>query len=293
MLTPDQKLQNLRTGFNARFQRGLKEEPDNLDVLVEEVNSTAALETYGFLGDMPMWRRWLGERRLAAIKEKAYQLINEKFEVSTAVAVDAIADDNLGLWPNVITGWGRNAQKLRAMLIAEALSQGHTRECYDGQNFFDTDHPVGDGTASNMSAAGAAQPWFLLDCSQMLRPIIHQKRLDPQFAMVMNPADSKVFLEDQYMMGAKARGASGYTYWQMAYRSTQTLNAANYIAARDAMMALKNDVGEPLEIMPTHIVVGVSNWQAAKDLFQKPNLTGGESNTLNGEVAVQLLKRLS
>ena len=43
------------------------------------------------------------------------------------------------------------------------------RACYDGQNFFDTDHPVGEQgsqeTVSNVQT-GAGPAWYLLDTTR-------------------------------------------------------------------------------------------------------------------------------
>lgn len=295
MIISEANLEKLRSGFSTRFNAGLKRADDVHGVITELVPSTAKLETYGFLGDMPIFRRWVGEKRIKSLGEKVYTLANEDFEITIGVHKNKIRDDNLGLYGPMVQGWGVNAKNLADQLVFEALRDGHTRPCFDGQNFFDTDHPVGDaGTiASNISAAGGSQPWFLIDASQPMKPILFQEREAPHFHMVTEMTDSHVFKTGEYLMGAEARGAAGYTYWQMAYRSTQVLNEANYKAARDAMKALKDDEGEPLGISPTHIVVGVSTWQQAKDLFDKANLAGGESNTLNGEVAIVHAKRLA
>jgi phage major head subunit gpT-like protein len=294
MIINEANLEKLRSGFSTRFNAGLKRADDAHVAITEKVPSTARIETYGFLGDMPVMRRWIGEKRIKSLGEKSYVLANEDFEVTIGIHKNKIKDDNLGLYGAQVQGWGTNAKNLPDQLVFEALGAGHTRPCFDGQNFFDTNHPVGDdgAVASNKSAAGASQPWFLIDASQPMNPILYQEREAPHFHMVTDMTDSHVFKTGEYLMGAEARGAAGYTYWQMAYRSTLPLNDVNYKAARDAMMALKDDVGEPLGIQPTHIVVGVSTRQQAKDLFEKANLAGGESNVLNGEVAILYAKRL-
>ena len=294
MIISNANLDKLRSAFSTLFQKGLKDADEVHGLISTQVSSSTKVETYGFLGDMPIFRRWVGEKRIKSLGEKAYALINEDFEATIGIHKNKIKDDNLGLYNPIVTGWGENASKLPSQLVFEALSKGHEKACFDGQNFFDTDHPVGDDGAvvSNISAGGPSQPWYLVDASQPMKPILYQVREAPHFHMVTDMEDSHVFRTGAYMMGAEARAAAGYTYWQMAFRSTQTLNQANYIAARDAMMALKDDEGQPLGIKPTHIVVGVSNHQPAKDLFMKPNLAGGESNTLNGEVVIVDARRL-
>lgn len=295
MLVTNANLENLRTGFKSDFQRGLGSAAAKWKLLATIVTSTTKLETYGFLGDMPIFRKWLGEKRVKSISEKAYVLTNDSFEATIGIHKDKIKDDNLGLYGPIAEGWGQESGNLTDRLVFEALRDGHIRACFDGQNFFDTDHPVGDdgAVAANMNADVAVEPWFLLDCSKPLKPIIYQNREAANFNMVTDPQDSHVFKTGEYLMGGEARGAAGYTYWQLAYRSRKALTAANYALAKAAMQALVNDEGEPLGIKPTHIVVGVSNVAAARDLVLKANLAGGESNIYFNDVVIVEADRLA
>ncbi len=295
MLITQTSLQALRTGFNLLFNNGLKAAAPVSEPLVTTVNSSTKVETYGFLGDLPIFRKWLGEKRIRSLAEKAYALVNESFEATLGIHKDKINDDNLGLYGPIVTGWGKDAGQLKDRLSFDALRDGHIRACFDGQNFFDTDHPVDFAGAptTNMSGAGAVEPWFLVDLSKPLKPILYQERQAPAFAMVVDPTDSHVFKTGEYLMGGEARGAAGYTLWQLAHRSTATLNEANYVAAYNAMAALKNDEGEPLEIRPTHIVVGPSNRAAAKSLFEAQNKAGGESNVYFKDVVIIDAPRLA
>src|SRR5690606_20337695 len=173
----------------SEFQAGVRLATDDVDFMLTPVSSTTRVETYGFLGDFPIFRKWVGDKRIRSIAEKAYQLANDDFEATIGIHKTKIEDDNLGLYGPIVRGWGQSAGALKGRLAIEALGAGHQRACYDGQNYFDTDHPVGDAGAvvSNMSGAGAVSPWFLLDCSQPLKPLLHQKRKDPSFNMVVDP----------------------------------------------------------------------------------------------------------
>lgn len=286
------KLEALRTGFRLDFTKGLKLATSNYALLTEQVNSSTKIETYGDLGDFPLFREWIGEKRIKEIEERAYQLANRDFERTIGIHKNKIKDDNLGLIGPQVRGWGTAGGDLWDKLTFEALAAGHERECYDGQNFFDTEHPVGKDVASNMTGNDAVQPWYLLDLSQPLKPILLQKRQEPEMFMCVDPNDSHVIKTGQFILSAEARGAAGYTFWQMAHRCTGTLNAANFEAAKLAMKELTNDEGEPLGISPTHIVVGSSNHAAAKSLFVKANLANGESNINFGDVEIIEAKRL-
>lgn len=280
MIITKTSLEALRVGFKTDFEVGIGLAAPKSGPLVTTVSSKTKVSTYGFLGDLPIFREWVGPKRVRSLKEKAYSLINKDFEATIGIHKNQLDDDELGIYAPIVQGWGQDAGDLKDMLSFEALRLGHLRECFDGQNFFDTDHPMGkdDVATANMSGNDAVQAWFLVDLSKPLKPILYQDRKAPVFSMVTNPEDSRVFETGEYLMGGEARGAAGYTLWQMAYRCTSTLNAANYEAAKAAMALLTNDEGEPLGIKPTHIVVGSSNESAAKNLFGKAALAGGESN---------------
>lgn len=286
-------LQALRTGFSALFKAGVGAAVAKSAPFVTTVSSSTKVETYGFLGDMPIFREWIGDKRWQTIKEKAYQLLNRAFESSIGIHKHQIQDDNLGLYGPMVQGWGEDSGALKDRLAFEALQNGHLTPCFDGQNFFDTDHPVGDGVVANMGGNAAVQPWFVLVCNKPLKPVLYQNREDPHFHMVTNMEDSRVLETGEYLMSGEARGAAGYTYWQLAYRCTDTLDKAGYEAVKLAIASQKNDKGEPLGLKATHIVVGVSNVAAARDLFLKANLAGGESNTLFKDVEIIEADRLA
>lgn len=285
-------LNNLRTGFKTDFQRGLDKVEPTFMRFSTKVNSTTKIETYGWLGDFPRFRKWVGAKVIKRMKEKAYRLVNDDYEVTRGIKKRDIEDDNLGLWGPQIEGWGEEAQALPDRLAYDALANGHQAECYDGQNFFDDEHPMADGTASNISAAGGSQPWYVLVTKKSLKPILIQEREKPHFHMVTSMEDSRVFETGEYLAGGEARYGAGYTYWQLAYRSTQTLNAANYEAAVAAIMAFTDDEGEPLELRPDLVIAGRSNRVALKQLFDAQLINAGESNIYYKDVEYLVSQRL-
>jgi phage major head subunit gpT-like protein len=275
-------LEALRTTFSTAFTKGQTEAKIIGEFMSTPIPSTTSINTYGFLGDLPIFRKWVGEKRLKELVEKVYQLLNEDYEATLPVRKKQIEDEQLGLYPALFEGWGREGKQWLDRLRFQALAEGHLRPCFDGQNFFDTDHPTyrdGGGIWSNSDETGAGQAWFLLDCSQPLKPLIAQERKAPFFWWIADLMDSECAKTGVFTAYGEARGAVGYTLPFLAYRSTAVLNEANYIAARDAMKAFVDDNGEPRSIRPTHLVAGISNHQKAKDTF-KPNKAGGESNTL-------------
>lgn len=274
-------LEALRTGFNKKFQDGQTKAKAKASIMATPVSSSTKTETYGFLGALPTFRKWVGDKRFQSIAERAYKLVNDPYEATWGIHKHEIEDDNLGLYPSMFEGWGQEAELWPDRLLFQALAQGHLNPCFDNQNFFDASHPNFDDagtTYSNVNNAGTVAPWYLLDLSKPLKPLIWQKREEPHFWMITDIKDSKVAETGQFGCYAEARGAAGYTMPFLAYKSTATLNADNYVAARDAMAAFVDEVGDPRGIVATHCVYGVSNRAAADNLFGKQNLPGGESN---------------
>lgn len=287
-------LDALRVTFSKAFEQGKTEAQIVGEFMSTPIPSSTAINTYGFLGDLPIFRKWVGEKRIKQVIEKVYQLINDDYEATLGIKRTQVEDDQIGLYPAMFQGWGREGKQWMDRLRFQALALGHTLPCFDGQNFFDDEHPSFDeagSTWSNIDATAGGEPWYLLDCSQPLKPLISQERKAPYFWWINDLMDSEVAKTGIMMAYGEARGAVGYTLPFLAYRSTRVLNAANYILARDAMKGFKDDNDEPRGIRPTHLVVGVSNQQKAKDTF-KPNLTNGESNTLAGEVIIVEADRL-
>lgn len=64
--------------------------------------------------------------------------------------------------------------------------------------------------------------WYLLDTSKAIKPIIFQKRQDPQLVSLVDEKDRNVFMNKQYLYGVDMRCNAGYGFWQMAFGSKGT-----------------------------------------------------------------------
>jgi len=243
------------------------------------VPSTSKTENYGWLGQFPKLREWVGDRQVKGIAASGYQIINKKYEASIGVPRDDIEDDSYGILTPLFASMGQAAASHPDELVFPLLSAGWTTRCFDGQYFFDANHPVGAGVVSN-NGGGSGSAWFLLDTSRPLRPIIFQKRRDYALTSLTDTKDEGVWMRDEYRYGVDARANVGYGFWQMAYGSKQTLDASSFGAARTAMQSFKSDAGRPLGIRPTLLVVAPSNQAAGEALIEASILASGASNTL-------------
>ncbi len=277
MLITSAALAALRTGFQTQFQTGFDGVASEYSAIATTVTSTTGLETYGWLGDFPAMREWIGERRKKSLSEKSYQIANRDFEDTVSVPRKHIEDDNLGIYGPVLQGLGQAARENPDRLVFDLLVKGFETACYDGQNFFDAEHPVNDQSVSNMQAGGGV-PWFLMDTTRPLKPLIYQQRKAPNFVAKDSENDDAVFNRGEYVYGVDTREAAGFGYWQMAFGSKADLTAANYAAAANAMMAQTNDAGVKLGVKPNLLVVGTANRAKARKIVKALLIDGGDSN---------------
>ncbi|MCO4053408.1 MAG: hypothetical protein HEQ16_05035 [Bosea sp.] len=282
MIINSANLRMLITGYRANFQTGLAGVAPMWDRIATLVTSTTSEELYPWLSQIPGMRKWIGERQINNVKADAYRLVNEKWEDTVSVEGSKIADDRYGIYAPLMTMLGDAAARQPDELVFKTIGNGFSTNCFDGQFFFDTDHPVIDAngvtqSVSNMQAGGGT-PWYLLDTRKAIKPLIFQERQKPRFNALDNPDDQNVFMRDEFIYGADSRNTAGFGFWQTAFGSRATLNAANFEAAYFAMTGFKKDGGEPLAITPNVLLVGTSNQLAAERVVKLQRLANGEDN---------------
>jgi len=293
-----QTLQSAYVGFNASFQGGLADATSMADRVATTVPSSTRENEYGWLGKFPRFREWVGDRVINSLAKHGYTLKNKPFELTVEVDRDDFEDDNLGMYTPMFRELGMSAMTFKDDLVWPLLSAGFTTECYDGQYFFDTDHPVLDADGNVTSVAntdgGAGTPWYLLDVSRPLKPLIFQDRKYPNKLVRMDKDDdTNVFMRKQHIYGLDGRAQSGFGFWQMAWGSKQTLNAANYEVARVGLGSMKADFGKPLAINPRLLVVPPALEGAANEIVQSKLVNGGETNKWAGTAEVLVVPWLA
>ena len=279
-------LNALRVGYSAAFQGGLGQASSDFLRIATEVTTTQKEQKYGWLGKMPNVREWIGARAVQNLSQHDYSIKEVPWELTVGVDRDDIETDNLGIYTPMFTEMGMSTGSKKDMLAFGLLKDGFTTECYDGQYYFDTDHPVLDEKGETVSAAntdgGSGAPWFLMDVSRALKPVILQKRKDFQFVAKDQLTDDNVFNNKEFVYGADARFNAGFGFWQFCWGSKQTLNAANYGIARSALTSMKGDYGRPLGLKPNLLVVPPTMESAARKLLNSENGAGGETNEWKG-----------
>jgi phage major head subunit gpT-like protein len=297
MLINAQNLRTIQTGFKTTFRSGLAQAESQYGVVTTNVPSNTREETYGWLGKLPGMRKWVGDRVVHGLAAHDYSIVNEDFELTIGVDRNDIEDDRLGIYGPAFTEMGMAAESHKDELVWGMFKAGFDTPCFDAQYFFDTDHPVldADGNAISVSntGGGAGEPWFLIDDSRAIKPIILQNRKENEFVALDNPTDDNVFHKKTFVYGVDARRGVGFGLWQLAYGSKQTLDAANYEAARLALTSQKGDYGRPLAIRPRKLIVGPSNEAPARRLITSETKANGDTNEWRGTAEVVVVSWLA
>jgi len=270
MILNQHNLNALFNGFRTVFNDAFRAAPTYYAEIASIVNSDSRDETYGWLGEFPSLREWIGDRHIKSLAAHSYNIRNKKFELTFSVSREDIEDDKYGTFSPLIGEMAYAAAGHPDELIFQILNNGFAEKGYDGVPFFSDAHPIEmndstAGTASNVTA-GSGPAWYLLDASRPLRPLIFQKRVDYSFDRLDQPNDENVFRRDELMFGIRARCSAGFGLWQFAHGSKADLTPANYAAARAAMRGLRGRGGRPMGIKPTHLVVPPALEEAAQQI---------------------------
>lgn len=254
-------LKTLFVAFNAAFKAGLGQAASQYGQIATTVPSTTASEEYGWLGQLPGLREWLGDRVVHGIGKHGYTIKNKSYELTVSVPRPAVEDDKYGVYTPLMTEMGRAADAHPDQIVFGLLKDGRTALCYDGQPFFSTQHKVvneknKEVNVSNLSDDGGnGATWYLLETRRALKPLIFQDRKKPNFVAKTAPTDDNVFNSDNFVYGVDARRNAGFGFWQLAHASNKPLTAENLKAAITAMETQTGDQGRPLGISPNMLVV--------------------------------------
>jgi phage major head subunit gpT-like protein len=149
MIIDSANLTALKEAINKRFQAGFTTASVFWPELAMLVPSTTAIETYAWLADIPGFREWVGERVVHNLKSRGAKVENKKYEDTIEIPREKLEDDQYGIYGVYAEMMGAAARKLPDQLLAAILKAGNATTIWDGQFFFDTDHPVNWDDASS------------------------------------------------------------------------------------------------------------------------------------------------
>lgn len=283
MIVNQSNLAILNQAFNGAFKNGLTNAAPMWNQCASLVPSNTSEQKYAWLGKMTKFREWIGERQYQNLVAHDYAIKNKTWENTVNVSRDEIEDDQYGIYSPVVEQLGQDAALHPDEMVFDLLKNGFSTPCYDGQYFFDTDHPVGaPGAQTSVSnfQGGSGAAWFLLDTTKVLKPVIYQRRRAYTITPKTSLTDDNVFNKNEFVWGADGRGNVGFGLWQLAYASKQTLDVNSYADARAEHQSIVGDNGKPLVIRSAELWVPPTLEQAALEVVQAERLANGASNVM-------------
>lgn len=292
----------LTTALRREFLDGLQQKKPTWSQIAMRIPSTTATNYYAWLGNVPKMREWVGERQLNKLKDETFYIVNKPFESTISVPRTDIEDDQIGMHRLDAYGLGEAAALLPDQLVWSLLKNGTTERCYDGQCFFDTEHPLypntdGTGTAafqSNLTKGSDADAvtWYVVDDTSRYMPLIWQEREKPELTAKTNPDSDHVFMLDQYLFGARARGNAGYGFWQLAHAAVNTqLTEENLQNVITSMAELKSHGGGSLDIRPSKLIVPPALRFRAEEILKRTAVRGTD-NVMHKILSLHVESRL-
>ncbi|MBO2589334.1 Mu-like prophage major head subunit gpT family protein [Shewanella algae] len=291
MATEAQVLEALQATMSAAYTRGLAAAKPQWQMIATEVPSSGAANFYGWLKDLPGIVEWTGARQLADMGKHGYSIENKTFESSISVSREDVDDDQIGHYSVVAQNYGDQVAYFPDTLAYPLLAAGFSTLCYDGQNYFDTDHPLETTPATTFSnvvgdpLTDTGEPWFLIDDTKVLKPVVFQNRR-PFVFKNMNPSEEYTWFNNKYAAGVDGRCNVGFSFPQLAIGSKAALTEANYEAAKKLLQKMKKVDGTPIGVRATKLVVGPDNEAAAKKLIARMLIEGGDTNIYYNDVEI-------
>jgi phage major head subunit gpT-like protein len=147
-------IQNFFTRLNFQFQNAFAGVPTFWSDVATEFPSDTGQNLYPFLSMIPGLREWVGPRVINNVAQRAYAVPNKHWEATYGIDRNQFEDDTYGFYAQMQPMIAQQVAEWRDRRLAQVIEAGTTAVCWDGQFFFDTDHPVdpdnsGAGTNSN------------------------------------------------------------------------------------------------------------------------------------------------
>jgi phage major head subunit gpT-like protein len=149
MLVNRSTLSGIFTNLKATFAKAFDAAPSSWQKIAMLVPSGSGQNDYAWIANFPRMRKWVGDKVVKALEGFKYTIVNDDWEATVEVDRNHIEDDNLGIYAPQAEAAAWSAKQLPDEIVYGLVNDGFTQTCYDGQYFFDTDHPVGEASVSN------------------------------------------------------------------------------------------------------------------------------------------------
>ncbi len=144
-LTPE-SLRSLRVAISMAMTRGRGMATPVWPKIASKVSASQKHVSFPVHAATARLRRWEGERKLVGGKVYDYHVTAEEFELTVAIPLTEVEDDNIGAWQHTLEDMGVQIELWPDDLVIAALLAGETGLSFDGRPFFANDHSLRTGT---------------------------------------------------------------------------------------------------------------------------------------------------
>jgi phage major head subunit gpT-like protein len=148
---------NITAGFYTELENNPA--PSWLALVFRIILSSIQTEIISFSKGFPGMREWLGERRVQSLSQYQVSITKKNHELTVGIGYDDIYFDK---WNNItdhIRGLAQAVPRHFVDYFVSLMLGGFSTPSYDGQYYFDSDHPNGvdaNGAAETISNTTAA-----------------------------------------------------------------------------------------------------------------------------------------
>lgn len=130
---------NIRAGYGEAFAAASSQ--TNWQAVATEEMTNTVVESMDWIGDLPNWREWVGDKVIHALRAYGYSLELKEFETTIAVKRRDLEADRLGIYARKARSAGELTAYYPQERVFDLWNNGFTGLCYDGKAYFATDHP--------------------------------------------------------------------------------------------------------------------------------------------------------
>lgn len=140
--------------WDQRFEAAMQAQRTYQELYATTMPSASTSTIHSWLEAQEGLREWIGARQIDNVVARDYTLVNKTFEKTIGLDREKVADDTYGVFGSAVDGLGVASRLWPDDVMTTIVENGTTNLCWDGQPFFDTDHPVdlddaSKGTFSN------------------------------------------------------------------------------------------------------------------------------------------------
>lgn len=142
MLINKPNLEFLFQQWDQRFQDAYEATPVFWQMYATLMPSSTERTVHSWIAQQSGLREWVGQRIVEDAVTRDYTLTNKDWEKTIGLGRNKVADDTYGVFGPVVEDLGVQSRLWPDDVMTTVVENGVTAVCFDGQPFFDDDHPV-------------------------------------------------------------------------------------------------------------------------------------------------------